>query len=220
MKRSRLTLILAAVFFATMGVYLYIRLRGFFDEQLQQEMGNPATPGFREFFTADGLIAANTGESASGNHDHAKGLAKALQAAFTQAGVSINAERAPGGRVQPAAGGRPDSRYPRVYGLVRQDELHGTFCIFLVYLPELAKLPESRQDSLAQLAWTRAQELAAARIPGYPTIGVGLRGARLYGPIWIGGKVGKPIHTQRGGRYIFYPYFFGEPALSTPPPTG
>ena len=47
MKRSKLAFILVAAFFATMGIYLYIRLRGFVDEELRHEMGDPATPGFR-----------------------------------------------------------------------------------------------------------------------------------------------------------------------------
>ena len=55
--------------------------------------------------------------------------------------------------------------------------------------------------------------MARESVPGYPTVGLGLRGPRIYGPLLVGGRAGRPLHAQDGGRYVLYAYFAGEPAL-------
>ncbi len=205
MNRTRTAITMTLVFLVTMGAYFYVKFMDAHRRKTDQEYGNPSTSGFREFFLADAALTDPQEKADQANAPQAVAVAERMRKAALQA-VAEHVEL-------PAVNDPLKITRPRVYCLRR-----GKYCMFLVYVPNLAALPEDEQQELALALWDTAQTLAAAEIQGHPTVGLGLRGHRLFGPILIGGKKGTPLLTQSGGRYVFYPYFEGEPSLQVPPP--
>ncbi len=200
MGRIRFILFVIVVFLGTMGVYFYIRVNRLYDRQAKKELGDPKTAGFREVFLADCMLVDPKGADDNGNSPEAERLAKHLRTHFiAELGEELGF---------PTEADPKQIQMPRVYCLRR-----GKYCMFLVYVPAMKKLSVDEQRTVALALWPQAQKLAAGSISGYPTVGLGLRGHRLYGPIMVGAKRGDPLLAQEGGRYVFYPYFAGEPSL-------
>ena len=211
MRGLRVVLPLVIVFLGTMGVYFYYRLNYVLERQFNQEFGNRETPGFDEAFQADALLMDPLQPPAQGNNRLAEEVADTFR---TQAGDAAAAYVPP--PTEDALEDGPEAlATPRVYCLLRAER---NYLFLLTYLPGLDEVAREDQVNLAARLWPRAQALARARLPGYPTVGLALAGPRLYGPILVGGREGRWLYHRVGGRQVLYPYFDDEPSLQPSEP--
>lgn len=100
--------------------------------------------------------------------------------------------------------------------------------LFLVHVPELRRFTSSARESLLDVAWMVGQETTSElRKEGKLQLGIGLRGALLFGALGIGpATADKPATRQTGGARIDHTrfhWFFEEPtrnaSASTPAST-
>lgn len=151
--------------FAVGGLFLLAKLAG---------PTKPATPERAAFQAASNHVLANSGQVAFGNDPRAQSIAarfgerlQALrEAAFT--GAEAEQERASLTR------GR----------FLVHCQLAGDEACFLVHVPQLKNYRGDVREALLDLAWNAGRE--ATRQAGVRRLGVGLRGAVLYGAIAVG----------------------------------
>lgn len=151
--------------FAVGGLFLLAKLAGH---------TKPATPERAAFQAASNQVLANSGQVAFGNDSRAAAIAarfgerlQALrEAAFT--GAEAEKERA---------------SLTRGRFLVHCQLANDEAC-FLVHVPQLKNYKGDVREALLDLAWNAGRE--ATRQAGVRRLGVGLRGAVLYGAIAVG----------------------------------
>jgi hypothetical protein len=95
--------------------------------------------------------------------------------------------------------------------------------LFLVHVPELRRFTSSARESLLDVAWMVGQETTSElRKEGKQQLGIGLRGALLFGALGIGpATADKPTTRQTGGARIDqkqFHWFFEEPTRSASTP--
>jgi hypothetical protein len=200
-----LAIVAALVVVVVAGLVLFVSavLRG-------RGSGHDARPGADAFQNANRQIAANHGVSAFGNTpdanrlatEYSKMLKRITEEAFT--------------------GGKRGAISLTDGNVLTYCHLTPTSCVFLVHVPELRQYKNDVRDMLAAFAWAAGQQvLEQSGTKGPLTVGVGLRGAMLYGPVMIG-QLGSEVPSTNvsGKEELLFPMFVSSPAdTATSQPT-
>ncbi len=98
-------------------------------------------------------------------------------------------------------------------------ELHDGRCAFIVHVPAYRKFDDDAKESLAQIAWSVAQETVQSTLRPGDSLAVGLRGAMLYGAVLVGQVAGddqQQVVYQQGERDDLLSFFL-PPAVDAVP---
>jgi len=153
-------------------------------------------------------IRTDAGGIAHGNTDEAQALAKAYAELMQTLRDELFTKRAGGISLS----GKKFITYC---------ELRDGQCAFVVHVPEYRKFEDDAKDSLADLAWTVAQQTAQEKLQPGDQLAVGLKGVVLYGSVMVG-RVGEPDgeepepETTSDERADLLPFF--EPEITVEPP--
>ena len=172
----------------------------------------PSATGMIEFDEASGRLDTHKGKIAFGNTDEARKLAGEF-ARILKVGHKPLTEGVRTSRFQPTKG-----------EYITHCELREGRCAFLVYVPDLRRLPKKNKELQAALAWgTAVTLLKDSGRPVGTKLGVGLRGLMLYGHVMTGqlpaeGKHGVQWSGQgHAGERKLYPFFRRRAKAGTQP---
>jgi hypothetical protein len=165
--------------------------------------GGPPAPGEEAFENASSQIAVHNQKTAFGNGPEAVKLAEAFGSTMkTMRQVLFSKSNGRGPSLT-------DGEF-LTYCHLTEDGV-----LFLVHVPELRKFTEDAQKSLLELSWVTARSTTKEfRGKRNVKLGVGLRGALLFGGLAIGSGSSQTPEQQDTSAAVdvsaFYPFFVGQ----------
>ena len=166
----------------------------------------PPAPGEQAFAAASSRILTYQGEEAIGNDAEARRLAERfgyLLSVMRKAAFTKGKEGAPS----------LSEGHFLTYCERRADSV-----LFLVHVPELRRFTKDARDALLDISWMCARQATEElRSERDLRLGVGLKGALLYGGLAVGPGASEEPEVKQGGaaavdQKVFYAFFTGAPA--------
>jgi len=141
--------------------------------------------GQQAFDSANSKITSSTAGIAHGNSPEAKLLAQA----FSSTVKSLRDMSIERGKSTVSLSGGDFLTYAH---------LTPTRCVFLVHVPQLRKFSKDAKETMAEIAWITAQQVASEISPRPHTLTVGIRGALIYDRALTGEVVNEPEENRDG----------------------
>jgi hypothetical protein len=165
----------------------------------------PGSPQEQAFQQANAQLTSYRGSDAFGNTDDARARAAKFSKLFGQMRELLFTKA--------RASGAPSLSQGH---FITHCEMRPGRVAFLVHVPDLRKFTAEAQDQLFRVAWAAAQA-AITDLPREKTeLGVGLRGALIYGEVGAGpASVDKPTQRSESSTDLLLPFFTGAVASAT-----